>query len=151
MTDINHETFTITRTYEKCIAHVWSAWSDRAKKWRWLRSDDAVPADFLFDFRVGGEERSSFTSPMGSHENHTVYFDIAEENHIVYSYSMALNGRIHSVSVASVTFEDAGGGTKMTYVEQITLIGESDGAEGRKHGWTALFESLDTVLRAEMA
>jgi uncharacterized protein YndB with AHSA1/START domain len=151
MTDIRHESFTITRTYEKCVAHVWSAWADRAKKWRWLHGDQPVPADFAFDFTGGGEERSSFTSPMGKHENRTTYFDISDENHIVYSYSMALNGRVHSVSLASVNFRDEGGGTRIDYVEQITLIGESDGAEGRKHGWGALLDNLDSALSAEMA
>lgn len=150
MDDIRHESFTITRTYEKCRAHVWSAWSDRNKKWRWLRGDTAVPPEFVFDFRVGGEERSTFTSPMGKHENHTVFFDIKDEEHIVYSYSMAMNGRVHSVSVATVTFTDAGGGTTMTYVEQITLIGPSDGAEGRQHGWSALFDQIEPLLTAEM-
>lgn len=152
MTEIRHESFTITRTYAKCRAHVWSAWSDGRKKRSWMVGDHmtASPSAFAFDFSVGGVERHQFASPMGKHENHTTYFDIAAEERIVFAYSMSLNGRVHSVSVATVTFADAGGGTRVEFSEQITLIGESDGLVGRKHGWTALLESVDRVLTAEL-
>jgi uncharacterized protein YndB with AHSA1/START domain len=151
MDEIKHESFTITRTFAKCRAHVWSAWSDRDKKWRWLTGATETSPDYVMDFRVGGSERSAFTSPMGKHENHTTYFDIRDEEHIVYAYSMSVNGRVHSVSVATVTFADDGGGTRMTYAEQITMIGPSDGAEGRQHGWNALFDKVEPLLEAEMA
>jgi uncharacterized protein YndB with AHSA1/START domain len=152
MTETRHESFTITRTYAKCRAHVWSAWSDGPKKRRFLVGDDmkAEPSAFAFDFSVGGVERHLFDSPMGQHENRTTYFDIADEERIVFAYSMSLNGRVHSVSVATVTFADAGGGTRVEFTEQITVIGESDGAEGRTHGWKALLESVDKTLSAEL-
>ena len=105
---------------------------------------------FAFDFSVGGVERHQFDSPMGKHANHTTYFDIADEERIVFAYSMSLNGRVHSVSVATVTFADAGGGTRVEFTEQITLIGDSDGAEGRTQGWTALLDNVEKVLTAEL-
>jgi uncharacterized protein YndB with AHSA1/START domain len=152
MTETRHESFTITRTYAKCLAHVWSAWSDGPKKRRWMAGDD-MTADanaFAFDFSVGGVERHAFESPMGKHENRTTYFDIADEQRIVFAYSMSLNGRVHSVSVATVTFAEDGGGTRVEFAEQITLIGDSDGAEGRTQGWTALLESVDKTLTDEL-
>lgn len=153
MTDVKHESFTITRTYAKCLAHVWSAWSDGTKKRRWMVGD-AMTADaaaFSFDFRVGGVERHQFASPMGTHANHTTYFDIADQQRIVFAYSMSLNGRVHSVSVATVTFANASGGTRVEFSEQITLIGDSDGSAGRKQGWTALLDAVDVALAKEVS
>jgi uncharacterized protein YndB with AHSA1/START domain len=153
MDEIRHESFTITRTYGKCRAHVWSAWADRETKYRWLAGDGGTAAvgDFELDFRVGGGERHAFTSPMGRHENRTTYFEIADEERIVYAYSMSLEGRVHSVSVATVRFFDEVGGTRMEYHEQLTLIGASDDAEGRRHGWTLLLDRIESVLDPELA
>src|SRR5688572_1817520 len=94
------DSFAITRIYDKCPAHVWSAWSDPARRARWMRPGD--PAGFAADFRVGGQEVNAFTTEMGRHENRTVWFDIAEGQRAVFGYSMSLDGRVHSVSVAAV-------------------------------------------------
>lgn len=32
-------------------------------------------------------------------------------------------------------------------IEQITTIGPSDGAEGRRHGWTHLLNALERTLK----
>ena len=58
---------------------------------------------------------------------------------------MAMNGRIHSASLTTVTFDLHDGGTRLTYCEQMTLIGESDGAAGRTHGWTHLLDALERI------
>lgn len=146
MTGILHDIFTIERVYEKCRDHVWSGWSDRAKKNRWMGGGIE-----RMEFATGGRERAVFRDAMGEHVNETTYFDIVERQRIVLAYSMAMNGRVHSVSVATVAFADEGGGTRLTYVEQITVLPPSDGVPGRRHGWTALLEALDGALDAEMA
>jgi uncharacterized protein YndB with AHSA1/START domain len=152
MDEIRRETFTLTRTYGKCRDHVWSAWADRDKKWRWFvgNGEKQPSGDYQFDFRVGGTEVNGFASDRGRHENRTVFFEIAEAERIVFAYSMALNGRVHSVSVATVSFQDEGGGTRLDYAEQITLIGQSDGAEGRRHGWGALLDRIEPMQEAEL-
>ena len=71
------------------------------------------------DFRVGGREAGIFSLAegpgAGEHANHTTYLDIADGERIVFAYTMALNGRIHSASLVTVTFEDLGGATRLTY------------------------------------
>ncbi|MBR0554612.1 SRPBCC domain-containing protein [Ciceribacter sp. L1K23] len=136
-----HRTITVERIYPNCVDHVWAAWSIAEKKRAWFGEGLKD-----FDFREGGVERSGFDTDMGTHANETRYFEISAKTRIVFAYSMALNGRIHTVSLATVLFADHGGGTKLTYVEQLCVIPPSDGAEGREHGWRALLESLAAYL-----
>jgi uncharacterized protein YndB with AHSA1/START domain len=136
-----HRDFTIERVYPNCPAHVWAAWSIREKKAAWMRN-----AALEMDFRPGGFERSRFKDGMGEHINETRYFEIKEGERIVLAYSMAVNGRVHTVSLTTITFADENGGTRLTYIEQMCVIPPSDGVEGRKHGWSALLDGLADYL-----
>ena len=136
-----HATFTVERIYPNCRAHVWSTWAAREKKAAWLGAPD-----LSLDFRVGGAERSTFKDEMGEHLNEGRFFEILDQQRIVLAYSMALNGRVHTVSLATIVFADEGGGTRLTYTEQMCVIPPSDGAEGRRHGWTHLLEAVATYL-----
>lgn len=139
-----HESFTIERVYPACREHVWSAWSMPARKAKWFGGDDHG-----LDFRVGGREHSSFRNEMGEHVNETRYFDIVENERIVMAYSMAMNGRVHTVSLATIRFEDEGGGTRLIFTEQMCVIPPSDDVEGRRHGWGALLDGLEGFLASD--
>lgn len=143
-TDHQLDSFTLERVYPNCLAHVWSAWSIAEKKSAWFggRAID-------MDFRPGGSERSSFSNEMGEHTNETRYFEIREERLIVMAYSMAMNGRVHTVSLVTIAFADEGGGTRLRYTEQMCVLPPSDGAEGRTHGWAALLDGLGSYLEAD--
>ncbi|WP_395517510.1 SRPBCC domain-containing protein [Pseudorhizobium flavum] len=142
----HHRQFTLERLYPNCRAHTWSAWSIPEKKAAWLGS-----ARLEMDFSVGGIERSGFRDSMGEHVSEGRYFEIKEGERIVFAYSMAVNGRVHTVSLASILFKDEGGGTRLTYTEQMCVIPPSDGAEGREHGWGALLDGLAGFLAADVS
>lgn len=148
MTESNHQldSFTIERIYPNCRAHVWSAWSVPEKKAAWFGS-----RAMDMDFRVGGGEKTSFRNDMGEHTNDTRYFEILDEQRIVLAYSMAMNGRVHTVSLVTITFEDEGGGTRLRYTEQMCVLPPSDGAAGRTHGWGALLDRLGDYLVEDTA
>ena len=63
---------------------------------------------------------------------------------------MAMNGRVHSASLATVTFEETGDGTRLVFTETLAEIGESDGVNGRRGGWEGLLGHLETCLNGEM-
>jgi len=140
-----HDTFTIERLYPNCLAHVWAAWATREKKAAWF--GDGLKE---MDFRQGGREYGAFENEMGLHTNETTYFEIKEHERIIYAYSMAMNGRIHTVSLATVEFEDAGGGTRLVFTEQMCVLPPSDGAAGRQHGWSALLDGLAACLATDI-
>ena len=136
-----HETISVERDLPNCRDQVWSAWSLLAKKRRWFGAGLTE-----MDFSPGGIERSSFVNDMGTHTNETRYFEIKAKERIVFAYSMAVDGRVHTVSLATVAFADHGGGTRLTYTEQMCIIPPSDGAEGRRHGWLGLLGALQDYL-----
>lgn len=148
-----HETYTITREIRACPAHVYACWADPELKHSWFVATDG-PAwktrEYSLDFRVGGRETGSFDLAegpgAGHHENVTTYLAIQPDERIDFSYTMALNGRVHSASLATVLFEDLNGGTKLTYTETLSTIGESDGVAGRQHGWNALLDHMQRVV-----
>lgn len=156
--NVEHESFTLTRDIAACPAHVFACWADPDLKRAWFVDGDG-PAwrtrEYELDFRTGGAETGRFVLTegpgQGEHRNRTHYLDIEPERRIVFAYTMALDGRIHSASLATVTFEDRNGGTRLTYTEQMTCIGPSDGAEGRRHGWTHLLNALERTLKETAA
>lgn len=138
---IAQETFTIERIYPNCREHVWSAWSTPGKKAAWFGS-----SEHSMDFRVGGSERAAHRDTLGEHVNETRYFEIVEGERIVMAYSMALNGRVHTVSLATILLADHGGGTRLIYIEQMCVLPPSDGVAGRRHGWGELLARLEGFL-----
>ena len=146
MTEQKHklDSFTIERVYPNCLAHVWSAWSVPEKKAKWFGS-----RALEMDFRPGGGEKTSFTNDMGVHTNETRYFEIREEELIVLAYSMAINGRVHTVSLTTIAFMDENGGTRLRYTEQMCVLPPSDGAAGRTHGWGVLLDALGRYLEED--
>ena len=139
--EATHDLIRIERLLPNCLDHVWSAWASSDKKRAWF-GDGLEQCDFA----PGGLERSSFLTRMGVHDNETRYFEIRHRERIVFAYSMALNGRVHSVSLATVAFADQDGGTRLALTEQICIIPPSDGAKGRLAGWTDLLDSLADYL-----
>ncbi|MBU1175376.1 MAG: SRPBCC family protein [Alphaproteobacteria bacterium] len=147
----HNQTFTIERVLAKCPAHVFSAWSEPDKKRKWFAASPNQAESHVLDFSVGGREYGAFENEMGLHENETRYFEIVPDELIVFSYSMAMNKRVHSVSLVTVRFADMNGGTRLIYTEQMCVIEPSDGAAGREHGWNALLDGMASVLEAEAA
>jgi len=147
MSDIySHDSYTIERVYPNCVAHVWAAWSIPEKKAKWFGGGTAD-----MDFRIGGGERTSFRNEMGEHINETRYFEIRNEELIVLGYSMAMNGRVHTVSLTTIAFMNENGGTRLRYTEQMCVLPPSDGAAGRSHGWGVLLDNLGNYLEEDTA
>ena len=152
---IIHDSFTIERRLRACPAHVWAAWAESDLKRQWFIDSDGEgwrTLDYSLDFRVGGTETGRFVLASGpgagEHANATYFLDIVSGERIAYAYSMTMNGRIHSASLATVTFAEAGGGTLLTYTEQGAWFAPGDGVEGRREGWETLLAALERVLDA---
>ncbi|WP_417307888.1 SRPBCC domain-containing protein [Devosia sp.] len=135
------DSFTIEKVYPHPRDTVWAAWAVLERKKAWF--GDGLEQ---FDFRVGGRDRGVFSDKMGEHVNETAYFEISDRERIVYAYSMAMNGRVHTVSLVTVLFEDVEAGTRLRQIEQMWIMPPSDGVAGRRHGWQALLDNLGSYL-----
>jgi len=152
-----HRSFTLTRDLAACPAEVFACWAEAEKKRAWFVDSDGPGWEtraYALDFRVGGTETGSFELKEGPgagvHENATTFLVIEPERRIDFAYTMAMNGRVHSASLATVTFEETGDGTRLVFTETMAEIGESDGVNGRRGGWEGLLGHLETCLNGEM-
>jgi uncharacterized protein YndB with AHSA1/START domain len=145
-----HASFVIDRNFSASPAQVFAAWAQPRAKARWF----AGPAGWKqtvreLDFRVGGRERLGGVWPDGRVSAFDArYHDIVPDRRIVYSYDMHLDGTRISVSLATVEFAPAAGGTRMIFTEQDVFLDGHDNRNQREQGTRALFDRLAEALHA---
>jgi uncharacterized protein YndB with AHSA1/START domain len=150
---VTHSTFVIERSYPTTPQRVFAAFADPVKKRRWFMDGDEFEAiSFEMDFRAGGRESSSFRSPVDSPlkgaaiSNETCYQDIVTDRRIVLAYTMAVEGKRFSASLATFDLVPTAEGTSLIFTEQGAFFENSDGPAIREQGWRELLESLAKEL-----
>lgn len=157
---VSHDSFSLERRLPAAPARVFRAWADARQKRRWFVDNDGPEWTTLYyenDFRIGGRERGAWRmehtdkTMAGEHANETVYLDIVTDERIVYAYTMAMDGTVHSASLATVTLEPDADGCRLTYTEQGAFFAGSDGVGMRRGGWSWLLDNLERSLMPETA
>lgn len=151
MTDeLVHSAFTIERRYPFPPEKVFSCFADTDKLRRWLIEGEGWTIDgFTNDFSVLGFQRSLFRWQGGPQiSNDGIYHEIVENERIITSYSMAMEGKIFSVSLLTQTFEAVDGGTLLTLTEQGTYMGDLNAVASREEGFRELLGKLGEELAA---
>jgi len=143
---VTHHTFSLDRSYDAPLSRVYSAWADPAEKKRWWAGGDE---SLDLDFRIGGREVSQGEVEDMRYRYEAVYQDIVENERIIYTYEMHINGARTSVSVATVEFATVGDGTKLTFTEQGAFLDGLDSGELRENGTGSLLGFLDSYLAGE--
>ena len=151
---VTHSTFVLERVYAAPPARVFAAWADPAVKAQWFGGgpDEWESGEHTLDFRVGGRESAAGTIEGGpSYTYDALYQDIVQDERIVSTYDMTLNGERISVSVATVEFAPEGSGTRLTLTEQGVFLDGLDKVEDREHGTRELLDKLAVVVARETA
>jgi uncharacterized protein YndB with AHSA1/START domain len=148
-----HATFTIERTFDAPPTAVFRAFADPVAKAKWFGGPkEWDKSRGAFEFRVGGRERISGGPKGGTvHAFDAVYQDIVPNQRIVYSYSLELDDKRISVSLATIELEPAGKGTKLTLTEQGAFLDGYDDAGSREQGTRGLLDKLAEALAKETA
>jgi uncharacterized protein YndB with AHSA1/START domain len=155
--DVVHGTFSIERIYAASPARVFAAFADPAVKRRWFADGPGFEtAEFTTDFRVGGGEKTRFRfvggvdggPPVGTRMgNDTVYLDIVDNERIVFAYTMRVEDKRMSASLATVVLTPSGSGTQLTFTEQAAFFDRADGPQLREEGWTGLLKKIDEAVK----
>ncbi len=148
---IDHADFTIKKIIRAQPATVFRAFAEQELKRKWFaEGGPKSKGDYRLDFRVGGTESGRFEIAEGPgaglHENATTYIDIVDDARIVYAYTMAWNGRVHSASLTTVTFAPSEAGCKLTVTEQGAYFAPSDGPVMRRGGVEAQLDALSRLF-----
>lgn len=148
-----HAIFTIERTFTAPPALVFRAFADPVAKAKWFGGPEEWDKHRgVFEFRVGGREQVSGGPKGGTkHTFDAVYQDIVPNTRIVYSYSLELDDKRISVSLATIEFAPSGKGTKLTLTEQGVFLDGYDDAGSREAGTRGLLDKLAASLQTATA
>ena len=151
-TKISFGSFTIERKYAHKPERVFRAFEDPKAHYRWFVSGEGWEIDeYTHDFRVGGHEHGKFR-PAGAPitiGNDTRYLEITRAQRIVSAYTMSLDGKPISHSLATIELApDGPKGCKLTYTEQGAYFGGQGEQEiiNRRTGCEELFGRLEIEL-----
>ena len=142
-----HDGFTLERIFKASPARVFAAWASHEQKKKWFGLVDGWVEEInTLDFREGGEERQAGRFPNGMHSDfRNRYIEI-----IVYTYEMYIDGRRISVSLASVSLEPSGNGTKLTLIENgiylVRFAADADDNCQRRQGTEEILDELVRYL-----
>lgn len=147
-----HGTFTLKRVWAAPPHRVFDAWSDPELKAQWFTGppDRWTLLRRSMDFRVGGEEvlegrfQESGTVTLFEARFHV----IEPARRLVYTYDLHHSGRFHSVTLSSLELEPEGGGTRVSYTEQIVFLDGRDGTADRRHGTGIQFDMIEATLKS---
>jgi uncharacterized protein YndB with AHSA1/START domain len=147
-----HDTFVIERTYPASPSRVFAAFASKEAKDNWGDTGDLTEpgtdaAETEFDFRIGGHERFGFGYQGISYRYDARYYDIVPDQRLLYSYEMYADGVRFSVSVATIEFVPADGGTALTWTEQGAYLDGFDGAEAPRLREGGTGEMLDGLAK----
>jgi uncharacterized protein YndB with AHSA1/START domain len=147
-TPITHASFSLERKHHAAPSRDFQAFSDPASKKKWFAGPpEWTQGESSLDFRVGGRE-TDVGGPVGGFVStmNAVYHDIVENERIVYSYEMLLDGERMSVSLNTIEFEPDGEGTLLILTEQGVYFTEEDHVAGREEGTGQLLDALKAYV-----
>jgi len=149
---VAHDTFVIERRYATTPARIFNAFADPALKLQWFgEPGSAMQASHRMDFRVGGTESMAGEIPDGPSFTFDVrYHDIVEDERIVYTYEMTMNGRRISISVATIEILPEAGGARLVVTEQGAYLDGLDTSAVREQGTNDLLDALGRFLESSV-
>lgn len=149
---VAHGVFHLERTYDAPRARVWRALTDPAVKRTWFArpSSELEVIERAMDVREGGRERLKGRWAGGTVSTFdAVYHDVVDETRLVYSYTMHIDEKKISVSLATIQLDGDGGRTRVRITEQGAFLDGYDDAGSREHGTGQLLEMLGASLARE--
>jgi uncharacterized protein YndB with AHSA1/START domain len=142
---VTHATFSLERSYPVPAARVFAAWAEPAAKAKWFAA--GPHSGHQLDFRVGGREvirGGPDGGPLMTFE--TLYRDIVPDERIVYTSTLSAGDDVATVSLTTVEFRPAGGGTQLVLTEQGAFLDGREEPAWREQGTAAQLDALAKEL-----
>jgi uncharacterized protein YndB with AHSA1/START domain len=148
MSSVVHDSFSIERTYPASPERVFAAWTTIEAKGHWFGNEEGIEpiGEHTLDFRPGGGEHFSAKAEGMVFDFDARYYDIVENERIVWVYDMHMDGRRISVSTATAEIFGAPGGARLVLTEQGAFLDGLDTNEQRAEGTEQFLDSLGRYL-----
>ena len=150
MSSVVHDSFSIERSYPVPPEKVFAAWATIDAKKQWFGSEQGIEpvGEQTLEFRPGGREHFTAKAEGRLFDYDGTYCDIVENERIVWTYDMHMDGRRISVSLSTVEIAPAPGGTRLVMTEQGAFLDGLDTNEARAEGTQQFLDNLGRYLGA---
>jgi uncharacterized protein YndB with AHSA1/START domain len=148
MSSVVHDSFSIQRTYPVAPERVFAAWATLEAKKQWFGNEEGIEpvGEQTLEFRVGGREHFSAKAEGKLFDFDATYCDIVENERIVWTYDMRMDGQRISVSLATVEIAGTPGGSTLVITEQGAFLDGLDTNEQRREGTEQFLGNLASFL-----
>ncbi len=143
-----HDSFTLERTYPASPERVFAAWTTIEAKSHWFGNEESLEplGEHTLDFRVGGGEHLAAKAEGKVFTFDATYYDIVDNERIVWAYDMTMDGRRISASLGTVEIIPVPGGTRLVLTEQGAFLDGLDTSAQRAEGTEQFLDNLGTYL-----
>jgi len=137
----------MSRVFDAPRKLVFEAMAKEEHLLNWFGPNDYPVVRWTHDFTPGGAFTYAMRGPDGQEAGAGgEYLEITENERIVALSRIDANGETIFEVRQTYTFEDAGGGTKLTIDAQILTNKGFPGAGGMNEGWKQTLDRLNTYL-----
>ena len=146
-TPMTHGTLAITRQINAPRELVYEAWTKIEHRKHWFVGPAWSEIERSVDLKVDGQEIAHGRLEDGTETIYTARFHLIDPNvRLIYAFDMHLRGKLFSVSLAGVEFEDTSTATELTYTEQAFFLDGEYGIEPRIEGTNGLLDQFASYL-----
>ncbi|MGE0046324.1 MAG: SRPBCC family protein [Hyphomonadaceae bacterium] len=143
-----HGTISIAREYRASPQRVFAALTLEDAKLRWFASGEGFETfEYSVESKEGGREiwRGAY---QGGAEitNHGLYYDVVENERLIWAYEMHIGGARISVSLSTIELTPNGSGTRLMLTEQGAYLTGPGDIPSREQGLRELLEALAREL-----
>ena len=141
----SHE-LVLTRVFDARRELVFKAWTEREYLMQWSAPHGFTVTESDGDIRPGGRYRAAMRSPEGNdYRLGGVYKEIVAPERLVFTHAWEDDkGKLGHATEVTVTLEDLGGRTKMTFRQ--TGFETASSRDSHQGGWSETFEKLATLV-----
>ncbi len=136
----------LTRVFDAPRALVWAAWTDPEHLANWWGPAEYPASVVDMDVRTGGRWRNCLLGLDDGRElwQNGTFIEVVPLERIVMSFVWETEGERAIPNEVTVTFDDLGGRTRMTFIHG--PFQSPDERDGHAHGWGSTFDRLDRYL-----
>lgn len=146
-TPMKHGTLSITRHINSPRELVYEAWTALEHRRHWFVGPAWTEMERSVDLKVNGRELAHGRLENGTETIYTARFHLIDPNvRLIYAFDMHVAGKLFSVSLAGVEFEDTSTGTELTYTEQAFFLAGEYGTESRLKGTNGLLDQFASYV-----
>jgi uncharacterized protein YndB with AHSA1/START domain len=145
---IKTEPFVISRVFAAPRDLVFKAWSTVDHMKRWFSPEHYNVPEAEIDFRPGGVFAVRLRSEAGQDCTwRGKFIEVSPHDRLVFTSLVSFDGSAKITVDTEVTFEEEGGGTRMTVRQEGVIHDETfPGTEGAAEGWRTTLDKLEKEL-----